>query len=97
MMSGRGVFLVFAGSPYLNVMYGLCLVPIFLNLIAEIRQRKILRVLTFLALPLVWVVFHASKLSYRDHKSDFALYAATGLIFLRTAGAMLKKFRKAAV
>lgn len=94
MMSGRGVFLIFAGSLHLNAMYGTCMLPIFLNLIGAIRRHRVLQAFTFLALPLGWIVFHASKIDYRDHTSDFVLYAATGLVFLLTASAMLKKFRQ---
>lgn len=97
MISGQGVFLIFAGSLYLNVMHGLCMLPIFLNLIGAIRRHPVLQALTFLALPLVGVFFHTSKISYRDHTSDFVLYAATGLVFMLTAGAMLQKFRKTMV
>lgn len=97
MLSGRGVLLILAGSFYLNVRYALCLLPIFLNLIGAVRRHRVLQAFTFLAVPLGWGVFHTSKIDYRDHTSDFVLYAATGLIFLLTSGTMLQKFRKAMV
>lgn len=86
--------MIFAGSFHLNATYGMCMLPIFLNLIRGIRRHRVLQAFTFLALPLGWIVFQTGKISYRDHTSDFAVHAAIGLIFLLTAGAMLKKCRK---
>jgi hypothetical protein len=93
-LDGQGPLLIIAGSLFLNSLYGLSLLPIFLNLIIQVRQYRVFQLLTFLVLPLIGLFYSVKRMSYKEPSSDFIFYAGTGIIFLLTANVASWKFNK---